>query len=166
MLAALQAKFPGVGIIRADAAETGDIGRYDLILSSMMAHWLPDPRGAIAQWRKLLAPGGRLHVALPVAGSLHEWRDACRAAHLADGLWAFPDSGFAAGSGASAETKAFVATYADARAFLRSLKQTGARRSRPGHSPASPAALRRVLNRQKKPFSATFLVEFLVASES
>ena len=161
MLAALQAKFPGVKIIQADAAAPAAIGRYDLILSSMMAHWLPEPRQALARWRKLLSTGGRLHVALPVAGSLGEWRDACRDEHLADGLWAFPEPGFAAGLSENANTKAFIATYDDARKFLLGLKRTGARKSRPGHSPTSLTALRRMLARQKKPFRATFQVEFL-----
>jgi hypothetical protein len=58
--------------------------------------------------------------------------------------------------------KAVVATYADARAFLLGFKRTGARKSRPGHSPASAAALRRLLARLNKPFLATFSVEFLV----
>jgi malonyl-CoA O-methyltransferase len=161
MLAALRAKFPDVQIIQADAAEPGDIGRFDLILSSMMAHWLPEPRQALAQWRELLTPGGQLHLALPVAGSLEEWRNACKAENLADGLWAFPEPGFAAGLCKSAETSSFVASYADARTFLQGFKRTGARMSRPGHRPASPAALRRLLARQGKPFTVTFKIEFL-----
>ncbi len=58
MLAALRAKYPGVKTLRRDAAALGDIGRYDLILSSMMLHWLPDPRAALTQWREKLSPAG------------------------------------------------------------------------------------------------------------
>jgi malonyl-CoA O-methyltransferase len=161
MLAALQRKFPGVETIGADAAEPGPIGSYDLILSSMMAHWLPDPRGALQVWRKLLAPGGKLLVALPVEGSLHEWRDACHDAGLADGLWAFPPQDFAAGLTEQAEIQNFVAAYPDASAFLQSLKRTGAHMARTGHRPQSPAALRRLLASGRGAFDATFRIAFL-----
>jgi malonyl-CoA O-methyltransferase len=161
MLAALQNKFPGVETICADAAEPGPIGGHDLILSSMMAHWLPDPRGASQVWRKWLAPGGRLLVALPVEGSLREWRDACRDAGLADGLWPFPPQDFAAGLTEQAEIQNFVAAYPDASAFLQSLKRTGARKARPGHRPESTAALRRLLASRRGVFQATFRIAFV-----
>ena len=161
MLAALQRKFPGVETIGADAAEPGPIGPYDLILSSMMAHWLPDPRGALQVWRNLLAPGGKLFVALPVEGSLHEWRDVCRDGGIADGLWSFPPQNFAAGLTERAEIENFVADYPDVSAFLQSLKRTGARKARPGHRPQSPAALRRLLASRRGAFNATFRIAFL-----
>ena len=161
MLAALQGKFPGVTILCADAAAPELIGAYELILSSMMLHWLPDPRAALAHWRGFLAPGGRIHVAFPVEGSLCEWRDACRAAGLADGLWRFPPEDFAAGLSEKAVAKNFVTLYPDARAFLQSLKRTGAHRPRPGHRPESPAALRRLLATHPGAFTATFRIAFL-----
>jgi malonyl-CoA O-methyltransferase len=161
MLEALIGKFPGVETICADAADPGPIGGYDLILSSMMAHWLPDPRGALQVWRKLLAPGGKIFVALPVEGSLHEWRDVCRDAGLADGLWAFPPPNFAAGLAEQPEIQNFVAAYPDASGFLQSLKRTGARKARPGHRPESPSALRRLLASRRGVFNATFQIAFL-----
>ena len=161
MLDALRKKFPGVGTICADAAEPGPIGGYDLILSSMMAHWLADPLAALKLWRKLLSPGGRLLLALPVEGSLQEWRDACRDAGLSNGLWPFPPENFAAGLTEQAETLSFVASYPDAGAFLHSLKRTGARKARPGHRPESPPALRRLLASRRDGFNATFQIVFL-----
>jgi malonyl-CoA O-methyltransferase len=161
MLEALQGKFPGVGTIRADAAEPGLTGAYDLILSSMMAHWLPEPRAALKLWRHRLAPGGKLLVALPVEGSLQEWRDACRDAGLADGLWPFPPENFADGLAEETDMREFVASYPDAGAFLQSLKRTGARKARPGHRPESPAALRRLLASRRGVFDATFRIIFL-----
>ena len=162
MLAALQHKFPGVRTLQADAAQPLPVGGFDLILSSMMLHWLPDPRAALAQWRRSLAPGGELHVAVPVEGSLGEWREACRQAGVEDGLWVFPQPGFAADLVESLRTEACPAVYADARAFLKSLKQTGANSARPGRRPLSAAVTRRLLARQQKPFTATFWVEFLM----
>jgi malonyl-CoA O-methyltransferase len=166
MLAALRVKYPGVKTLRRDAAAPGDIGRYDLILSSMMLHWLPDPRAALTQWREKLAPGGKLHVAVPVEGSLSEWREFLRAAGLADGLWRFPPPDLGGGVAASAETIAFAARYLDARAFLQSLKRTGAHSARPGHRPASPATLRRLLAARPGEFTATFQILFLTVEAS
>ena len=166
MLAALRAKYPGVKTLRRDATALGDIGRYDLILSSMMLHWLPDPRAALTQWRETLSPGGQLHVAVPVEGSLSEWRDFLRAAGLRDGLWSFPPPSLGRNVAASAEISPFAASYPDARAFLQSLKRTGAHTSRPGHRPGSPAVLRRLLAARQGEFTATFQILFLTMKAS
>ena len=72
-------QIPEVTTIEGDAARLDGLARHDLILSSMMLHWLDDPRAALVAWRRHLAPGGLLCVATPVAGSLHEWRDLLRA---------------------------------------------------------------------------------------
>ena len=126
----------------------------DLILSSMMLHWLPDPRAALVEWRKRLAPNGRLLVAVPVEGSLSEWRGLLRAAGVTDGLWSFPAPYFVASLAAEIEVKDFSTTWADTTAFLQSLKRTGAHQARSGHRPSSPAALRRLLATRKGVFSA------------
>ena len=161
MLARLRAKFPKVTTIEGDAARLDGLGRHDLILSSMMLHWLDDPRAALAAWRRHLAPGGLLCVATPLAGSLHEWRALLRASGLDDGLWAFPPENFADGLGARVEIVDFPAVHPDARAFLRGLKGAGAHKSRPGARPAPAGALRRLLAAQDGPFKATFRIAFL-----
>ncbi len=160
MLEVFQAKFPGVKTLCRDALDLDGVEAPNLILSSMMLHWLPDPRAALIAWRKRLAPEGRLHVAVPVNGSLAEWRGLLDAAGLEDGLWAFPAADFATGL-AEAEVKSFAVSYPNARAFLHSLKRTGAHRPRPGHSPSPPAALRRLLAAQRDTFTATFEIAFL-----
>jgi malonyl-CoA O-methyltransferase len=161
MLARLRAKFPRVATLRRDAARLDGVGRYDLILSSMMLHWLDAPRDALAHWRGFLAPGGLLSVAVPVAGSLDEWRDFTRSAGIEDGVWAFPPEDFADGLGATIEISDFPAEYPDARAFLRALKGAGAHKSRPGASPARTGALRRLLATRDGPFKATFRIALL-----
>src|SRR5208337_55936 len=137
MLARLRRKLPRVATIRGDAARLDGMGKYDLILSSMMLHWLANPREALAHWRGFVAPGGLMLVALPVSGSLGEWRALTRAAGLDEGLWAFPPENFADGFGAKVEISDFPAVYSDVRAFLRFLKGAGAHKSRPGARPAS-----------------------------
>jgi malonyl-CoA O-methyltransferase len=161
MLERLKAKFPGMATVRADAQTLVGLGAYDLIVTSMMAHWLPDPRAALTDWLGHLTPGGRLFVAVPVEGSLSEWRDLLAGAGLRDGLWAFPPENFADGLCEQTEIVAFPARHGDARSFLLSLKGAGAHRSRPGHHPASAAALRRLLRQERLPFTATFRIAFL-----
>jgi malonyl-CoA O-methyltransferase len=157
MLARLKAKFPGVESIRADAATFAGAARYDLILSSMALHWLPEPARALDRWRGLLAPGGALHVATPVEGSLGEWREFLRASGLKDSLWPFPAEDF----GCDCEIVAFPARFDSARAFARSLKKSGAHRAAPGSRPLPAAALRKALAGRPGPFTATFRVAFL-----
>jgi malonyl-CoA O-methyltransferase len=166
MLETLREKYPGVTTLVREASRLDGLGRFDLILSSMMLHWLPDPRAAMAHWRDHLAPGGRVHVAVPVEGSLAEWREFLRTAGLDDGLWAFPPANLGQDLDARAEQKAFPVTYPDARAFLQNLKRTGARKSRPGHSPLTPAALRRLLAARPGAFVASFQILFLTIDAS
>jgi malonyl-CoA O-methyltransferase len=161
MLARLRAKFPQVATIRRDAARLDGVGRHDLILSSMMLHWLDAPRDALAHWRGHLAPGGLLCVAVPVEGSLGAWRDFTRSAGIEDGLWTFPPEDFAKGLGATIEISDFPAEYSDAKAFLRTLKGAGAHKSRPGVRPAPAGALRRLLAARSGAFKATFRVALL-----
>jgi malonyl-CoA O-methyltransferase len=166
MLETLRAKYPGVQTVLHDAARPDGLGRFDLILSSMMLHWLPDPRAALAHWRNRLAPGGQMHVAVPVEGSLAEWHEFLRRAGLEDGLWTFPPADLGRDFFARAEQKPFPVNYPDARAFLQNLKRTGAHKSRPGHSPLPLAALRRLLAASPGPFVASFQILFLAIDAS
>jgi malonyl-CoA O-methyltransferase len=161
MLEALERKSPGVRTILGDAAQPGTLGEFDLIFSSMVLHWLPEPRLALTRWRRLLAPGGQLHVAVPVEGSLGEWRAACRRIGVADGLWRFPEPDFAADLTVASCMGAQPTTYADARGFLKSLKHTGAQSAREDHRPLAPHILRRLLAAQQGPFTATFRIQYL-----
>ncbi|HUO55115.1 MAG TPA: methyltransferase domain-containing protein [Rhodoblastus sp.] len=161
MLARLKAKFPQVATITRDARRLDGLTRYDLILSSMMLHWLDDPRAALIQWRDHLAPGGVLCIAVPVEGSLAEWRALTRDAGLDDALWRFPPADFAANLGAGVEFADFPQNYRDARQFLRALKQAGAHSARPGARPTTTGAMRRLLATRDGPFTATFLVAFV-----
>jgi malonyl-CoA O-methyltransferase len=156
MLERLRQKF-AVQTICADAARFDTLERHDLILSGMMLHWLPEPARVLEHWRGFLAPGGELHVALPVAGCLPEWRELLARAGLADSLWPFP----AADQFAPCDSIDLPAHFDSARAFAQSLKKSGAHIGAPDTKPHSPAALRKAISHAKKPFGVTFRVAFL-----
>jgi malonyl-CoA O-methyltransferase len=161
MLARLRKKFPDVKALCCDARHLDGIGRYDLILSNMVLHWLENPRRVLTHWRRFLNPGGRLLVALPIAGSLGEWRELTREAQLPDGLWTFPLEDFAADLCIHAEVCEFPSTHPELSSFLLSLKGSGAYQSRPGYKPASTAAMRRLLHMRRGPITVTFRILFL-----
>jgi len=121
------------------------------------ADGLPEPAAVLERWRGLLAPGGALHVAAPVEGSLREWREFLRASGLEDSLWAFPRPDFAA----PCEIVDFPARFESALAFARSLKKSGAHRAAPGSRPLPAPALRKALAAHVGPFTATFRVGFV-----
>lgn len=161
MLARLREKFPKVATIERDASCLDGLDGFDLILSSMMLHWLGDPCAALLEWRGHLTLDGSLHVATPIDGSLSEWRALTRQSGIQDGLWSFPPEDFADGLGAEVDIQEFPVLYPDVRAFLKSLKDAGAHSSRPGAMPAAAGALRRLLAEQGGPFRTSFRVAFL-----
>lgn len=57
------ADLPQVQVLVADAADPGlPAASFDVIASSLVLFFLPDPAAALAAWRPLLAPGGRIGV--------------------------------------------------------------------------------------------------------
>jgi malonyl-CoA O-methyltransferase len=86
MAAATRARLPAALVAAADAdALPFRDGAFDLVLSTSTLQWLPRLEPAFAEARRVLAPGGVLAVALFGARTLHELRDAWRAAAGAGG---------------------------------------------------------------------------------
>jgi SAM-dependent methyltransferase len=56
---------PNIAYQQADLLETTGSGEYDLVLSLMTLHHLPDLQAALAHIKGLLAPGGRIVVVDP-----------------------------------------------------------------------------------------------------
>jgi len=54
---------------RVDPVGVG--GRFDLVVLSCLLHEVPDPQALLAAAHRFCAPGGRLHVNVPSARSLH-----------------------------------------------------------------------------------------------
>ncbi|MDB5415248.1 MAG: putative SAM-dependent methyltransferase [Rubritepida sp.] len=55
------AQFPGVEVRQGDAMSPPlEIGEVDAIVSRNLVWMLPDPAGALAEWSRLVGPGGRV----------------------------------------------------------------------------------------------------------
>ena len=126
--AAARALPPGGLAAVMDAARPALAPGFDLVCSSLTLQWLDDPAAAIAGWRTLVKPGGRLAVATLVEGSFKEWRAALAEAGVAD-----PRPRFASaqtlrgwfGSGAVVETLTLTERHKTALAFARNAKAAG-----------------------------------------
>lgn len=145
MCAAARAAAPGALVAAADAeALPFRAGAFDLVVSTSTFQWLPRLDPALAEARRVLAPGGVLCVALFGTETLRELRDAWRAAAgpaAAARTHAFPGraevEAALARSGLAvrlALEEDLVEWHADARAVLRSLKEVGASSAVPGRA--------------------------------
>jgi len=146
MLAEARRKVPSLTTITGDVLTTEPPQRYDALFSSMVLHWLPDPRAVLRRWQSWLKPEGRLFVALPVEGSFQSWRDLCRDHGIRDGLWPLPPAAFADDLAERAQHEDITVTYPSPRAFLHALKKTGAATPRAGHRPEGVGRMRGVVS--------------------
>ncbi|ODA68939.1 Malonyl-[acyl-carrier protein] O-methyltransferase [Methyloligella halotolerans] len=123
-----------------DAAHIADVGRFDLVVTSMSLHWLTDPAAALTRLRELLNPGGAIVYSALGEDCFAEWRAAVAAEGLADGIVPIaPLPG--------AEDEESLVMEESGLAFLRRLRAIGGLTPREGYAPLSPGALRRVLSR-------------------
>lgn len=104
LAAALEAAHPGQQVIRLDGSAAmlnshphgtrtlrHDLSRGlpdwseppQLLASSFVLHWLPDPAQQLRRWVDALPKGGWLALAVPVDGSFPQWQHAARAADQA-----------------------------------------------------------------------------------
>jgi malonyl-CoA O-methyltransferase len=127
MAAAARASTPLVAVM--DAARPALKPGFDLACSSLTLQWLADPAAAVAAWRKLVRPGGRLAVATMLDGSFAQWREALAEAGAAATGPDFPEleeAGAWFGPDATVETVVLEERHESAVAFLRALKASGA----------------------------------------
>ncbi len=161
MLHEAQRKMPQLKIIQGDLLAAEPEEKFDAIFSSMVFHWLPDPRSALQRWQKFLKPEGMLFAALPVKGSFQEWRDLCAAHGMQDGLWPLPSPDFADGLANATQLHDITVTHPTARDFLLSMKQTGAATARSDHRPMNAARLRALLISSRQTCAITYRLLFL-----
>jgi len=157
---------PQVEWIIGDAAQIMPTKKYDAIFSSMMLHWLDDPRAALQRWRAWLKPGGQIFAALLGDGSFKEWRNLCAQQGVKDGLWPMPKPDFADDLANEVRQENHVISYGSAAEFLHRLKSTGASASRHGYHPLSPPQMRCLLAQAPQPFPVTYEVLYLTVGAS
>ncbi len=158
MLSEAKRKIARLTILRADAGVCDLPQRFDLIFSSMMLHWFPQPAQILRRWQRWLKPHGELCVAVPVAGSLGSWRELCEEAGVRHGLWSFPPRDFADGVTYDSTLRQHAANYGSVLEFLRSLKKSGGGTARHDHRPVSSAALRCLFRKAPRPFRVSYHV--------
>jgi len=127
MAAAARTVTPLVAVM--DAGRPAVAPGFDLVCSSLTLQWLADPAAAVAAWRALARPGGRLAVATLIEGSFAEWRAALAEAAGAPVGPAFPALEQACGwfaPEAAVETVVLTERHASALHFLRALRAAGA----------------------------------------
>jgi malonyl-CoA O-methyltransferase len=145
MCAATRRAVPGARVAAGDAeALPLRAGAFDLVVTTSTLQWLPRLGPALAEVRRVLAPGGVLCAALFGARTLHElrasWRAAADPARAARAHRFFSRGELATSleeAGLSARVmldEEIVERHADARTVLRALKQVGASSAVPGRA--------------------------------
>jgi malonyl-CoA O-methyltransferase len=163
MAAAARAATPLVAVM--DAAQPALAPGFDLVCSSLTLQWLDDPAAALAAWRALVAPGGRLAVATLIDGSFAEWRQALAGAGAEAPSPRFPSLSEARAwfsPGAVFETLSLTERHPDALAFLRALRLSGADAA---DSPALPAGTMRRAMRAFEASGGSTTYEVLIGLE-
>ncbi|MDP6304839.1 MAG: methyltransferase domain-containing protein [Alphaproteobacteria bacterium] len=146
----LEGPLGSAGFAVMDGEAPGLTEKYNLIAASLVFQWFTDLPGAIARLAGILAPGGRLVFAMLGAGSLEEWRVACRNHGMEPGVPSFPsarelDSLWPGGGTGRVEKARILRRHVSARNFLHELKDIGARVPVPDHVPQAPGGMRTLL---------------------
>ncbi|MCQ8277297.1 dethiobiotin synthase [Acetobacteraceae bacterium KSS8] len=133
-------------LVADDGQRPAFAGGFDLVCSSLALQWFADPLAACARLAALLRPGGALHVATVLRGSLGRWDAAHRAEAVESRLPVFADASGDGGLLAWDEQMVGI-PYASGLAFLRGLRGIGADLGRTDRRPLGAGTLRRVLRR-------------------
>jgi trans-aconitate methyltransferase len=138
-------------------------GHFDLIVSSMVLHWLPD---AVMMLRKIIAalpPGGIFAFALLGQGSFDNWRRACHMAQVDCGLWDYPTAAqLRELPGVMVVQERMQSFFESAEDFLLHLKAIDALAARPGYRPRSIGDLARTIEAANtiRPFVINYEILF------
>ncbi len=154
---------PGINYVAMDAGKLAVEGPFDLIVSSMILHWLPDPLQSILDIGKLLVPGGVFAFAFLEQKSFSSWRQACDKVGVSCGLWDYvPLADVKITPGIFAVQEKIQTFFDDAQGFLMNLKHIGSGTPKLGHQALSVKQMRRALNEanRMKPFVVNYEVIF------
>ena len=153
-------KKPRYLVIDADHLPA-DIGRYDLIVSSLALQWVHDLPGTLKNLIDILNPGGRLAFALLGDQNFQEWRLLMQKFGLVSGLHDYPSANdfcWPAPYRGVIEEELLQEHHENGAAFLKSLKKIGAATARTGHRPISASMMKQVLKASEAGFSVSYHV--------
>lgn len=136
-----------------------ELGKFDLIVSSLAMQWFDDLPGSISRLANMLKPGGRLAFAILGRENFPEWR-ALLAEHNAEaGIHEYHDAAsfpWPAGYTGEIEEELIKESHISGVAFLKALKAIGAGMPRAEHEPISPVKMRRILAASADGFAVTY----------
>ncbi|WP_159079730.1 methyltransferase domain-containing protein [Methyloceanibacter sp. wino2] len=121
-----------------DAAAPIAYENLDLIVTSMMLHWLNGPVAVLTGLRRRLAPGGVLLFATLGPDSFAEWRTVLATEGLPSGTPYLPEL-------PGVVEEEHLTPDKDSHSFLRRMQAVGGLHPRDGYDPLSPGALRRAI---------------------
>lgn len=137
---------PNLVLAATDGQNPSVAPGFDLVCSSLALQWFADPAGACARLAALLRPGGTLHLATLLRGSLGRWTAAHRAEAVEPRSPVFHNDA-ALGPTLAWDAQTVAIPYASGLAFLRGLRGIGADLGRTDRRPLGAGTLRRVLRR-------------------
>jgi malonyl-CoA O-methyltransferase len=137
-----------------------NLGKFDLIASSLTLQWFTGLPTGIARLKRLLTPNGKLIFATLGRHSFQEWRQAHTALNLPCGLHDYPGAENLPGP-ARIEEDIITEHHPSGRDFAQALKTLGAGTPRPGYTPLPPADFRRLLATLKNEFSASYHILYV-----
>lgn len=121
-----------------DASAPASYDGLDLIVTSMMLHWLRDPAACLARFRRMLAPNGILLFATLGPDSFAEWRTVLESEGLPSGTPHLPPI-------PGIVEEEHLTPDKDSLSFLRRMQAVGGLTPRDGYAPLTAGALRRAL---------------------
>lgn len=136
-----------------------ELGRFDLIVSSLAMQWFDDLSGSIHRLARMLKPGGRLVFTTLGSENFPEWRTLLEAYGAGLGLHDYPAAKafpWPSGLAGEVEEEFLQETHASGADFLKSLKAIGAGAPRAGHEPISQVKMRHLLAATADGFTATY----------
>lgn len=154
---------PKTDYLVMDAAYPAFAPKFDLIVSSMILHWLPQPQAGIRKLISMLPPGGILAFTILERDSFVIWRQACAAAGVDCGLWHYPTLEEIKSISGIMAIKETIQTFFDSSEdFLKNLKSIGSGTPRPNYKPLNVTDMKKALvtANQRKPFLVNYEVIF------
>ncbi|MGV0005889.1 MAG: malonyl-ACP O-methyltransferase BioC [Candidatus Porifericomitaceae bacterium WSBS_2022_MAG_OTU9] len=127
----------------------------DIVVSSMMLHWCPEPSVVVGEVQRILRPGGVFVFSSCAPGTLRELCSVWQAAGLAPPVYAFPDINDLASTMSAAgyadpvlDRDIMQLLHQDVKGLVRVLRSSGVS-PQPG-APVGSAALRKILSAYEK----------------